>query len=213
MSWERRLIILEGHGVGPSMRRLIHHFWDEATNVCHTSGNYDMPFKTGRGVTQGGPLLAKLFNIMVDTVVREWHQILREESDLEGEELDEMMDALFAIFYVDNAYLAARDPNLLQWAIDGLVDTFERVGLETNTLKMKAMICIPGNIWLQLPAESYQRMRSGRTSAANWYACTVTCRECGKDMRASLSAATLWICTRSGTAKFEVTMNLILAAM
>ncbi len=88
-------------------------------------------------MTQGGPLLAKLFNRMVDAVVREWHQILREESDLEGEELVEMMDALFAIFYVDNVYLAARDPNLLQQAIDGLVDTFEHVGLETNTLKTK----------------------------------------------------------------------------
>jgi hypothetical protein len=34
MDWERCLLILEGHGVGPNMRRLIHHFWDEATNVC-----------------------------------------------------------------------------------------------------------------------------------------------------------------------------------
>jgi hypothetical protein len=43
-------------------------------------------------------------------VVREWYWILREESDLEGEELDEMMDTLFAIFYVDDAYLAAWNP-------------------------------------------------------------------------------------------------------
>jgi hypothetical protein len=104
---------------------------------------------------------------------------------VEGEELDEMMDALFAIFYVDDAYLAARDPNLLQQALDSLVDTFEHVGLETNTLKTKAMICTPGEIRLQLLAESYQRMGTGRTSAANIDACTVTCRECGKDMRTS----------------------------
>jgi hypothetical protein len=35
---------------------------------------------------------------MVDAVVREWMQLLREEIDLEGEELDEMMVSLFAIF-------------------------------------------------------------------------------------------------------------------
>jgi hypothetical protein len=64
-------LILEGHGAGPNMRRLIRHFWDEATNVCRASGNYGAPFKAGRGVTQGGPLLAKLFNIVVDAVVRE----------------------------------------------------------------------------------------------------------------------------------------------
>jgi hypothetical protein len=75
-----------------------------------------MPFKMGHGVTQGGPLLAKLFNVMVDAVVREWLQILREESELEGEELDKMMDALFAIFHVDDAYMVARVPVFLQRA-------------------------------------------------------------------------------------------------
>jgi hypothetical protein len=184
MDWEQCLFILEGHGVGPGMRRLIRHFWDKATNICRASGNYGTPFKTGRGMTQGSPLLAKLFNIMVDAVVRDWYWTLREESDLEGEELDEMMDAMFAIFYVDNAYLAALDPALLQRSIDGLVGTFEHVGLKTNTSKMKAMTCGPGKTQLQLLADSYQRMHAGCTSAVNYDACTVTCRECGKDMKA-----------------------------
>jgi hypothetical protein len=35
-------------------------------------------------VTQGGPLLAKLFNIMVDAIVRECMQLLQEETDMEG---------------------------------------------------------------------------------------------------------------------------------
>jgi hypothetical protein len=87
--------------------------------------------------------LAKLFNIMVDALVREWYWILRGESDLEGGELNETMDALFAIFYIDNAYLAAQDPLFLQRAKDGLLSTFERVGLETNTTKTKAMTCTP----------------------------------------------------------------------
>jgi hypothetical protein len=98
-----------------------------------------MPFKMGRGVTQGGLLSAKLLNVMVDAVVREWLQILRDKSGLEGEELAEMMDALLAIFYVDDAYIVARDTVFLQRAIDGLVSTFERVGFETNISKMKAI--------------------------------------------------------------------------
>ena len=48
------------------MRRLICHFWDEAQMVCRASGNYCVPFKAVRGVTQGGPLSAKLFNLLVD---------------------------------------------------------------------------------------------------------------------------------------------------
>jgi hypothetical protein len=50
--------------------------------VCRASGNYGTPFKADCGVTQGGPLSAKLFNIMVDAVVREWMQLLQEEMDL-----------------------------------------------------------------------------------------------------------------------------------
>jgi hypothetical protein len=186
MDRERCLLILEGHGVGPNMRRLIRQFWDEATNVCRALGNYGTPFKGGRGVTQGGPLSAKLFNIMVDAVVREWLHILREEeTNMEGEELDLLMETLFAIFYVDDTYIAARDPTILQQAINILVTTFECVGLETNTKKTQAMTCMPGKIRLQLPSGSYQRMCSGCTPAADWDAHTVTCRECGKDMRAS----------------------------
>jgi RNase P subunit RPR2 len=129
-------------------------------------------------VTQGGPLSAKLFNILVDAVVREWLRLLKEE--MEG-----MMETLFAIFYVDDAYIASRDPVFLQEAIDGLISAFKRVGLETNIKKTQAMTCTPGTIRLQLPTKSYLRMRTGRTPAADWDARTVTCRECGKDMRAS----------------------------
>ena len=105
--------------------------------------------------------------------------------DLEGGELEEIMETLFAIFYVDDAYIVARDSVFLQHAIDGLVTTLERVGLETNTKKTQAITCTPGKIWLKHPADSYRRMRTRRTPAANWDARTVTCRECRKDMMAS----------------------------
>ena len=103
------------------MCRLISHFWDKATNVCRALGNYGTPFKAGRGVTQGNLLSAKLFNIMVDAVVREWMQLLWEEleMEMEEEELDNMMETLFAIFYVDDVCISLRDPVFLQRAIDG----------------------------------------------------------------------------------------------
>jgi len=78
MDQGRCLAILALHGVGPKMLRLIHSFWETATNVCRAKGNYGRPFKAGRGVTQGGPLSAKLFNIIIDAVVREWMRMMRE---------------------------------------------------------------------------------------------------------------------------------------
>ncbi len=55
--------------------------------MCQASGNYGTPFKAGRSVTQGGPLSAKLFIIMVNVVVRELLSKLKGEKDLEGEDL------------------------------------------------------------------------------------------------------------------------------
>jgi hypothetical protein len=143
-------------------------------------------FQGGLRCDPRGPAIGEAFNIMVDAVVRELMQLLREEMHLEGEELDEIMETRFAIFYVDDTHIASRDSVFLQKAIGGLVTTFKHVGLETITKMMQAMTCMPSNIRLQLPAESYQRMRTRRTPpAADWDAHTVTCREYRKDMRAS----------------------------
>jgi hypothetical protein len=68
-------------------------------------------------VTQGGPLPAKLFNILVDAVVREWLCQLCDGGILDSEELNLLMAAFFDFFYVDDEYLAARDPNFLQVAL------------------------------------------------------------------------------------------------
>ena len=63
MDRERCILILEGYGVGLRMVRLIRNYWRDAIMVCRASGNYGQPFKACRGMTQGGPLSAKLFNI------------------------------------------------------------------------------------------------------------------------------------------------------
>jgi len=66
------LELLEGYGVGPNMLWLIKTFWDIAVLVCRAGACYGTAFKAYRGVTQGGPLSPRIFNVMVDAVVREW---------------------------------------------------------------------------------------------------------------------------------------------
>jgi hypothetical protein len=112
MDRERCLEILVGYGVGPNMLRLISQFWSSAVMVCRASGNYGIAFKASRGVTQGGPLSATLFNIVVNCVAREWLRRLREGINLEEDEVERLMAEFLAIFYVDDAYLASRDPDL-----------------------------------------------------------------------------------------------------
>jgi hypothetical protein len=97
--------------------------------VCQTAGNYGTAFTAGRGVTQGGPLFAKLFKILVNSVVWQWLRLLQEDGDYEEEELAEYMATFFAIFYINDAYLASRDGVFLQRALTLLVHLFEQVGL------------------------------------------------------------------------------------
>ncbi len=137
-------------------------------------------------MTQGGPLSAKLFNLWVDAVVREWLRQLRDGGIVDPEELDLLMAAFFAIFYVDDAYLAARDPNFLQVALSSLVSLFKRIGLETNVKKLQAMICTPGRISTQLSTHSYHRRHGyGTHTREQWGARKVECRQCQATMNAN----------------------------
>jgi hypothetical protein len=136
-------------------------------------------------VTQGRPLSTKLFNILVNAGAREWVQQLREESELEEAVITELMAAFFAIFYVDDAYLASRDPEFLQQALDILVGLFAGVGLETIMKKTQTMICTPGRTQTQLPTASYAQMKEGLTTAGEWDSWKVLCHQCNKLMSAS----------------------------
>ncbi len=161
MDRDRCLAILALHWVGPQMLRLIRNFWEMATNVCRAKGNYGRPSKASCGVTLGGPLSAKLFNIIIDTVVREWLRLMPETLDDSGGYLTNQIEALFATFYVDDGYIAPRDAEFLQVALDILIQTFKRIGLATNTKKTHAMVCTPGKIRVQLPMDSYRCLREG----------------------------------------------------
>jgi len=143
------------------MLRLIRNFWETAMNVCRAKGNYGRPSKAGHGVTQGGTLSAKLFNILIDAVVREWMRLMRKMLDDSNGQLAVRVKELFAIFYVDDGYIASRDAEFLQEALNILVVTFKCTGLATNTKKMQTMVCMPRKIRVQLPKGSYNRLRKG----------------------------------------------------
>jgi hypothetical protein len=153
--------------------------------VCQASVDYGTPFQAGSGITQGGPLSAKLFNVLVDAVAREWLRELREGSALEPDKIDRLMATFFAIFYVNDAYLASRDPEFLQRALNVIVGLFSHVGLETNAQKMQTMVCTPGRIRIQLPEDSYARLHGGTTLAGEWNSQMVVCRQCDALMMAN----------------------------
>jgi hypothetical protein len=87
MDRERCLLIFEGYGAGPNMVCLVRTFCWDATMACRALGNYGGSFQAGQGITQGGGLSIKLFNILVDAVVREWVYQLHDNGDPEEPDL------------------------------------------------------------------------------------------------------------------------------
>ena len=72
----------------------------------------------------------------------------------------------------------------MQNATDILVAMFERVGLQTNVSKTKAMTCYPGKIKTRRSYETYERTLAG-VSKKEWDSRETTCSECGKVLKAS----------------------------
>ena len=123
MDRERCLRLLEGYGVGRKILRLIRFFWEEVESVCRALGNYGRSFKAYRGVTQGGPLSPKIFNFVVDAVVRELLRVsLGEDEARDG--VGERFREIIAIFYADDGLLALWSPEQLQSAFDVCADLF-----------------------------------------------------------------------------------------
>ncbi len=60
-------------------------------------------------------------------------------NNVEGN-LAECMEGLFAVFNVNDSFIASRDAKLLQEALDILVETFKHAGFVTNTKKTQLMV-------------------------------------------------------------------------
>ena len=89
---------------------------------------YGRPFSTGRGLTQGDPVSPKMFNIIVDEVVRVTLQEIcgpqKDQHDFGWSEGEHNI-----CFYADDLRIAGRYPIWVQKALTTMVIMFERFGL------------------------------------------------------------------------------------
>ena len=70
------LYLLAAYGVGPRTVRLLQTYWDRLTMVAKAGGYFGRPFKGYRGFTQGDPLSPKIFNMVVDVVIRHYGTVV-----------------------------------------------------------------------------------------------------------------------------------------
>jgi hypothetical protein len=155
MDRRRTLQILHEYGVGERILRVLTNFWDSLMVVARQQGYYGNPIRSKRGTTQGDIASPTIFNILVDAVVREWYHQLQSEG---------IHDIVRATFYADDGHIFSTDATALQRATDLLVNILERMGLQTNATKTKAMICAPQPSVTRISSPAYQRRMSDRTA-------------------------------------------------
>ena len=61
--------------MGPRSLRLLRRYWERLNMVERAGGYYREPFHRERE-TQSDPILPTIFNVVVDSVVRHWEQLM-----------------------------------------------------------------------------------------------------------------------------------------
>jgi hypothetical protein len=109
---------------------------------------YGIAFPSNRGTTQGDIISPTIFNIVTDAIIQTWFKQL---------EVEGIADEIRATFYADDGHIYSNDATALQRAVDILVELFERMGLNTNASKTKAMICAPLPSTTRISSPAYRR--------------------------------------------------------
>ena len=106
----RLLGILEGYGVGPKARGLLHSYWTGQKVVAKQGGYYAKDVITpSRGVIQGDVLSPTLFLILTDAVIRHWLSLVMEDGSENHPGLGRKVKEVIGLFYVDDGMIWARD--------------------------------------------------------------------------------------------------------
>ena len=184
---DRLAALLTAYGVGPNSLRLLQTFWDEQKVVARQSGYHGPAFKAGRGLTQGGIVSPRFFNILLDAVIRHWLSlVLDNNGDLVHDGMGDNVAERLALFYADDGYISAVDQAWLQQATDILVGLFRRAGLQANASKTKAMTTFPSRVRIGLSNRAYERRTTGQGDTFRAHQRRrVTCPDCLQDLSAA----------------------------
>jgi hypothetical protein len=148
---ERTIKLLQKYGVGEKMCKLINNIWQHDTLVPKQSHYYGKPFKAYRGVRQGDIVSPTIFNIIMDAIIRNCEQKLKEISD----------EDIMLQFYADDGLIGGENGLVIQQTINIMEKSGAAFGLNINTKKTEAMIVKGAKIICNISKEAYDRRING----------------------------------------------------
>ena len=138
------LIKLKGYGAGPRMCGILETFWDCQKVVPSHNSFHGTAFPSTRGTTQGGLVPPKLFNVVVDNVIRTCLAMTVEDQRVTHDRLEETVGRCLGVLYADYGLVVSCDLDWLQHTINDLVGLFIRYGLVYNVTKSCKITCQTG---------------------------------------------------------------------
>jgi hypothetical protein len=112
--------LLEAYGIGPHTHLIIDAIWEWELVVPKSGGCFSNPFRAHRGVHVISPII---FNIVVDSFLREW--------DIQAIHLS----GLSLAFYADDGRIEGDNDSNVQEALNIINILFLRIGLQINSTK------------------------------------------------------------------------------
>ena len=157
---ERCLELLRGYRIGLNLSQILYNYWKRHQIVSKVVKCLGAASVTGRGVTQGNPEPPMIFNIVVYAVVR---AVLEEVCSLQEAQngMGWAVGERNLVFYADGRRIGGRYHEWVQDALTVMIDIFQRMGMEMNLGKTKAMVCIPMFIWGKWGELAYKRRKIG----------------------------------------------------
>lgn len=126
--------VLRRRGFTEAFVSYISALYGEAVTYLEVDGSKSMPIHPSRGVRQGDPLSAPIFNLIMD-------EILRKIPDSVGYEMDGVM--VNALAFADDLVLIASTKAGLQEIVSVATDEMMRHGLSPNPAKCKCASMVP----------------------------------------------------------------------
>ena len=131
--------------------------------------------------SSGVPPFTHNFNVVFDTFIHHWMTVVEKSREGSGKEgLVTTIQALLAIFYASEFFIASTESSPLQESFDALTGLFECVGIRTNKRNIVSMSCWPCHITQSWSKEAYNwRMTGMRLYFWERLRQRVHCPECG----------------------------------
>ena len=129
-------------------------FWDQQEVITFQNSYHGLHFKANRGTTQGILISPTPFNLMVDTVVRNWLALAVEDQLVDQEVLGLTVGRCLGLFYDNGNMVGLRNPEWIQGTLGVLIRLFRRYGLVANVENSKAITFQPGTLRSRMSEEA-----------------------------------------------------------